>query len=950
MSAEDRDHTDLLESLIAEILEAEVRGEPIDRNALIDQHPRHADSLRDFFATHDRMKSAADLEPPTLPPSSNALDDPTVPPRAADTEELTMSPYSTGDDPTIAPTDSATAEGAAVGDQVRYFGDYELLEEIARGGMGVVFKARQINLNRIVALKMILAGQFAGDEDVQRFYTEAEAAAQLDHPGIVPIFEIGEHQGQHYFSMGYVEGESLAHKVSEGPLPPHEAAELVKKICDAMAYAHECGVIHRDLKPANVLMDRNGQPKVTDFGLAKKMEADSNLTGTGQILGTPAYMPPEQASGKTDVGPLADIYSIGAILYCLLTGRPPFQAANPMDTLLQVLDKEPLPPRQLNPSIPLDLQTICLKCLSKEATGRYRSSSDISDELQRFLNGEPIQARPVGKIETAWRWCRRNPLVSSLIATAATFLILGSTVSLYFAIQAGEEAENARVAQDAAERNAADAIAQKQAVIDARNQQAANTASALASLAEARYREAQSLRTSQAVNRQGRALECIREAGGFREQIDEIVELHPAPPDELLDQQQRYIDLLPQLRSEAMRWLTESSLQKVRTIDLTSPTGTTISPSSNPREFWVPAIFALDREGKTIAFVRGLEVVLAESESGIEQWTYPLERGTRALGLRFSSSEKQLIFIQQTSESRYEHVRIDLTTGQRVGTPLFLLSGISPSSRLRFSGDGSRFLLLSPPSRFSDPRNPVSHFVFDTESGDEVVRFDDAGLLPLGLSANGESIYGYVVDAAKPYQINGGLDVKGVFRRTLEGTVQTWDQQNFGVAIDEQFWPAAPWVSPDEGLIAGWVNRGYPGMGHANYSIVLLNTVKDSKQQVTLSNDPQRFNGPGSFSDDGARLLVVTADGTFLIDAVTGSILLSEEREVRTGPDPRRSWESALSTIPTEAMAAGSGSMLVSFQHLPLIALVVPHKLVRRKFFCTWAKCVPGIGQVVAAL
>ena len=157
----------------------------------------------------------------------------------------------------------------SVGDQVRYFGDYELLEEIARGGMGVVFKARQINLNRIVALKMILAGQFAGEEDVQRFYTEAEAAAQLDHPGIVPIFEIGEHQGQHYFSMGYIEGESLAHKVADGPLPPREAAELVKKICDAMAYAHECGVIHRDLKPANILIDRNGQPKVTDFGLAK---------------------------------------------------------------------------------------------------------------------------------------------------------------------------------------------------------------------------------------------------------------------------------------------------------------------------------------------------------------------------------------------------------------------------------------------------------------------------------------------------------------------------------------------------------------------------------------------------------------------------------------------------------------------------------------------------------
>ncbi len=417
------DEQDPLQSLIARILEAESRGELIDRDSLLSQHPDLADSLLDFFASHDRMKEATDAEDPTLVPGRGDLDEATIPPGQESVEEATMPPRPVGDERMIPPTEPASTAGATVGDQVRYFGDYELLEEIARGGMGVVFKARQINLNRIVALKMILAGQFAGEEDVQRFYTEAEAAAQLDHPGIVPIFEIGEHQGQHYFSMGYIEGESLAQKVADGPLPPREAAELVKKICEAMAYAHERGVIHRDLKPANILIDGNGQPKVTDFGLAKRTEADSNLTGTGQILGTPAYMPPEQASGKTDVGPLADVYSLGAILYCLLTGRPPFQAASPMDTLLQVLDKEPLPPRQLNPSIPLDLQTICLKCLSKEASDRYRSSSDTSDELQRFLNGEPIQAHPVGKIETAWRWCKRNPSLAAASAASALLLL-----------------------------------------------------------------------------------------------------------------------------------------------------------------------------------------------------------------------------------------------------------------------------------------------------------------------------------------------------------------------------------------------------------------------------------------------------------------------------------------------------------------------------------------------
>ena len=420
MSAEDRDAKDPLEFLIADILERENRGEAVDRDGLIEQHPDQADSLRDFFANHDRMKSAADIDPPTLSPASDdsPLDDPTIPPNAWAREDVTLPPTE--------PPLRSSEDVPVIGDKVRYFGDYELLEEIARGGMGVVYKARQMNLNRTVALKMILSGRFAGEEDVQRFYTEAEAAAQLDHPGIVPIIEIGEHQGQHYFSMGYVEGQSLAQRLADGPLQPREAAELMKKVSDAIDYAHEHGVIHRDLKPANILLDPSGQPKVTDFGLAKKTEADSGLTGTGQILGTPSYMPPEQASGNVDrVGPLADVYSLGAILYCLLTGRPPFQAANPMDTLLQVLENEPIPPHQLNPAVPVDLETICLKCLRKEPGERYSTSGDLRAELKRFLNDEPIHARPLSRAERAWRWCKRRPLVASLEAGLVVAIIVG---------------------------------------------------------------------------------------------------------------------------------------------------------------------------------------------------------------------------------------------------------------------------------------------------------------------------------------------------------------------------------------------------------------------------------------------------------------------------------------------------------------------------------------------
>ena len=393
-----------LRTLIAEYRQAEINGSPPDRADFIRSHPELADSLREFFDDLDAKQQA--------------IDTPTIDSGTAST------PYET------APQDTPTLDGDAraatgeVANRARYFGDYELLEEIARGGMGVVFKARQRKLNRIVALKMILSGQFAGSKDVQRFRTEAESAAQLDHPGIVPVFEIGEQDGQHYFSMGYIEGESLADQVAKSPLTPQRAASLLSRISEAMAYAHNRGVIHRDLKPANVLIDATGQPKVTDFGLAKKTEANSDLTGTGQILGTPAFMPPEQASGKVDeVGPLADVYSMGAILYCLLTGRPPFQAANPMDTLRQVLDKDPIPVRQLVPSVPRDLGTICSKCLSKDPAKRYESMNALSDDLDRFLNDQPIQARPAGIVERASKWASKQPIIASILLTMPAFLL-----------------------------------------------------------------------------------------------------------------------------------------------------------------------------------------------------------------------------------------------------------------------------------------------------------------------------------------------------------------------------------------------------------------------------------------------------------------------------------------------------------------------------------------------
>ncbi len=270
--------------------------------------------------------------------------------------------------------------------------------------------------------------------------------------GIVPIFEVGAYKGKHFFSMACIEGCRLAARLNGGPIDPRQAARILHQVAQAVQYAHDQGVIHRDLKPGNILLDQAGQPKVTDFGLAKKMSTESNLTGTGQILGTPTYMAPEQASGKTtDVGPLADVYSLRAVLYCLLTGRPPFQAATTMDTLLQVMEKQPVAPRRLNTSVPLDLDTIVHKCLEKVPSKRYLSAQELVDELGRFLDGRPIIARPISSAERGRRWCRRNPVVSGL---AGILLLIGAGIQSWASAERWKnQKEQTRVAAESLQNN-----------------------------------------------------------------------------------------------------------------------------------------------------------------------------------------------------------------------------------------------------------------------------------------------------------------------------------------------------------------------------------------------------------------------------------------------------------------------------------------------------------------
>jgi serine/threonine-protein kinase len=450
---------------------------------------------------------------------------------------------------------------------------YDIVGVLGRGAMGVVYIARQRGLNRLVALKMILAGGHASDKELVRFRTEAEAVARLQHPNIVHIYEVGEQDGRPFFSLEYVDGGSLAGRIAGTPQPPRPAAQLVRQLAGAMDYAHHAGVVHRDLKPANILLQEEGTkhpketnkdrpdeqstasrsvgtrdswsswssggagaawshctPKISDFGLAKRLEEDAGQTQTGTILGTPSYMAPEQAAGKGKyVGPAADTYALGAILYELLTGRPPFRGESVLDTLEQVRTQEPVPPRLLQPKVPRDLETICLKCLQKEPARRYGAAGDLGEDLRRFLTGEPILARPVSGPERLWRWCRRNPLAAGL---GAAVVLLLATV----AVTSSGLAWRLKLQKDATE------AARQEAVENAtRAQDNANAAAAQQKLAETNAGIAKT-----------RHAEAVKQVVGLIEKLDS--KLRPQPGTQP-DAQSR--QLREELRGTAMETLAD---------------------------------------------------------------------------------------------------------------------------------------------------------------------------------------------------------------------------------------------------------------------------------------------------------------------------------------------------------------------------------------------------------
>ena len=351
--------------------------------------------------------------------------------------------------PTSLPSETPRGPGGSL---PRQFGDFELLEEIARGAMGVVYRARQISLDRIVAIKLLLNEWFASEESSQRFRIEARASSGLQHPSIVPMHEIGDHEGQHYLCLAFVDGESLSAALEGGAMEPRTAAAIMGAVADGIQYAHEHDVLHRDIKPANILLDEKRHPWVTDFGLAKLVGEDSQATATGESVGTPSYMSPEQAAGEVvGIGPATDVYGIGATLYALITGRPPFIAPTAVATLRLVQERDPIPPRTLDPSIPVDLETICMRCMQKSARERYPSAGAVAEDLRRFQEGEPILARPVGRFERLWRRARSQPLVSGLVAALFLVACVSAVAVLtqwrlaVSALEAREEAEDLRV-------------------------------------------------------------------------------------------------------------------------------------------------------------------------------------------------------------------------------------------------------------------------------------------------------------------------------------------------------------------------------------------------------------------------------------------------------------------------------------------------------------------------
>jgi hypothetical protein len=435
----DPDQEQRLGEAIAAYLAAIEAGQALDRQTFFAAYPEVAAELAESIEHEERVNrlvapvratettlAAADLGAA----QGLANPDETVPCSTPEPRVVGMEPVAHS----VAEGNGAADDPLAAGARVRYFGDHELRKLIGKGGMGLVYQAKQLSLNRLVALKMIRSGLWADDDEIRRFRNEAEAVANLDHPFIVPIYEVGRYEDQHYFSMKLVNGGSLDQRLDEYKPNVRAGARLVLEVARAVHHAHQRGLLHRDLKPSNILLDAEGRPHVTDFGLAKRIEGESVASISGLIVGTPPYMSPEQASGRRgSVTTATDVYGLGALLYACLTGSAPFKSDDVVATLRLVIDQAPEPPSKSNPHVDRDLETICLKCLEKDPKRRYDSAAALGDDLERYLRGEPILARRTGTWERLLKWSRRHPAAAALVGMSgvAALTLIGLGVALF---------------------------------------------------------------------------------------------------------------------------------------------------------------------------------------------------------------------------------------------------------------------------------------------------------------------------------------------------------------------------------------------------------------------------------------------------------------------------------------------------------------------------------------
>jgi WD40 repeat protein/serine/threonine protein kinase len=877
-----------------------------------------------------------------------------------------------GDSPLCRPgSDAARAAGAALtlgadgsdavsaaGQRLRYFGDYELLEEIARGGMGVVWKANQLSLNRRVAVKMILAGVLASPAEVQRFRLEAEAAANLEHPNIVPIYEVSSHDGQHYFSMKLVEGGSLAQWIADWspltlPSPPgaggeghkvtlapyggegrvrgpmancqKDCARLMAQIARAIHHAHQRGVLHRDLKPSNILLEfppsnppENGKsaicnlqsaiPYVSDFGLAKRVAADGSPTLSGAIVGTPNYMSPEQAQGQRGISTAADVYGLGAILYEILTGRPPFAGATPLETLQQLVDREPQPPRALNPLLDRDLETVCLKCLQKQPAKRYESALALAEDLERWLNGEPIRARPVRPWEHVHKWVRRRPAAAALVAVSlvatASLLALGVLYNarLQEALTQTEAARSeASGKRDEAEEN----LYMAQMRLVSRASQDGNGALVHDLLEQLQPRQAEDR------DRRGWEWHYFKRLHSPEAHVHRLAP-EPAGEDagelqfttELTADRRRLVVLSRNAADEYRGRLWD--LETGQIADVKMPPGTIFGPVLSSDATRVASFSDLRgtpdplKLGASTTGFLGLagglgpwqvlaSALALQSESG-EDSTGTLQvrdfstgrpvltvKGMRPVGLvssvAFSRDSRRLATAEETADGKGTGIiRIwDLSRGRELCS---IPNGPPWYSSPTFSPDGTRLVAVSSNSPLSP--QPLTGKVWDLTTGKELRSFPIRDYVLAEFSPDGTRliVHGYSLGSrdriVRLIDLKSGRDVlalpegRWVFSFSSKGNlfayvdeagvVNLWDAATEGVVRRfqaQQHDVAGVVFSPDDTLLATGATDG----------TIKIWDVKTGLVQSTFRKEPGDFE-LFDFSADGTRLLTTARDGT----------------------------------------------------------------------------------------